>query len=204
MNNKCLLIEKNKGVIYIFITSIISCTLTLIFIKIFSIDIKSLNLKVQDLATILGVMFTFATIVIAIFGFFNYFQTAETIKRLNEIESVFNYGHDEVVINKIMTNFICKTKKISLVFANSQHSSKALLHCYNIANSIDLCEENTGKVNDLKTDFLEIYKLAGPQALEEVRITLLQFKIKSVSPIYSIYERYIPTLKVLESIYDSK
>jgi hypothetical protein len=126
-----------------------------------------LSLDTKEFFLGIGCLFTLSSLIVASFGFISYFQSAEGMRRLTELEITLTSNIREMIVMGTLWSLI-RNRKIFKVRYDMTTMLSILIHCCNIADSKDLTGRDTDSIDDLVTSFLELAKIGGLSACEEI------------------------------------
>ena len=125
------------------------------------------RLGTKEFIAMIGILFTFSSLVIALFGIINYFQSAESLKRLADLEIDIQYSSRELIVMQVFLMFLSNAK----IMKTTQNSKKVIpymLHLYRIADTKDVTQDDSTAINQLNTSFIEIINNGGLESGEQI------------------------------------
>lgn len=154
-------VSLQKSITIIFAAFLLVVSVTFIVFLISNFGVSSTDgLDIQQLIIIIGVLFTFASLIIALFGIINYFQSSEGLKRLTELELNFRYNSREILVMRIFLLFL-SNNKIMKTLQDTTIVGPFLIHCFKIADSKDITMQDSESVFDIEVSFIELLKCSG-------------------------------------------
>ena len=133
----------------------------------FGVGAYALEFKAQEFVVVIGMLFTFSSLIIALFGFINYFQSAEGLRRLTELELGFRSNARELIVMRVFVLFVSNVK-VRKTIQDMRIAGSFLLHCFQIADSKDVEATDSEGIFEIEVSFLEILKMGGLTACKEL------------------------------------
>ncbi len=149
----------------IFVSIVSAVFVVILFLKFIDIHKAANTIDTKQLIIIIGILYTFASLGIVLFGIINYFQSSESIKRLAELEiGMQDTTHDFVklkMLSEILTN-----KDIVRMLPILNKSNDFFLRCFTVVNSKDLPTGNSEEEYELKSCICELLKIGNLSLLK--------------------------------------
>jgi hypothetical protein len=159
--------------IFLVIFLTIACGAVVVFLSVYlsRVPVASAQFDPEAFVIIVGILFTFASLIVSLFGIINYFQSADALRRLTELEVGFSLNAREVIVMKVFLTFL-SNRSIMTIFQNTKMVNNLIVHLYNIADSKDLEFDNNQSIFEIEVSFVEILKIAGLNVCKEMLILL--------------------------------
>jgi hypothetical protein len=160
--------QKTTMLLFVVILCVISAAITFFLVYFFiGIPINMPVLNAQGFIVVIGVLYTFASLIIGLFGIINYFQSSEALRRLTELEIEFRHNARELVVMRVFVLFLSNAKIMKTV-QNTKIAGSFMIHCFRVADSKDMTPDDGEGIFDLQVSFLEILKLGGVGVCSEI------------------------------------
>jgi hypothetical protein len=151
-------------IFFVIIASSIALFLCSYFIIVESIEI---DLTIEKFILLIGILFTFATLIITLFGIVNYFQSSEGHKRLNEIEIYYKQNAREMVVMRLFL-VIISDSYVMRFLQRENIAGKLLIHIYKIVDSKDISFDDIDSNFEIEVTFIEIMKMCGLRLCSQI------------------------------------
>jgi hypothetical protein len=107
--------------------------------------------------------------VIGLFGIINYFQTADGVRRLAEVEQALLWSERELIVTRVFARLLSNLRIDARVKDNELVNicmARVIRHLYTIAAGLDLSSEND--LFEYVSSFLELSKIGGHAMCQRV------------------------------------
>lgn len=119
------------------------------------------------------VLFTFASLVVALFGIVSFFQNGEALRKLVSVEQELLWSKRELLVGRMHSRFLAQLCSTRIVDGRSV--GLLMAHCYRIADTLDSDDRAESYWDEVAVSIYELFKLGGRPYLqgivEEMRCT---------------------------------
>ena len=158
------------NIIFILFTIVVACfsaaAIFFLFWKFFNIS-NAGDIGVSKLIIVIGMLYTFASLTVALFGIINYFQSTDVLKRITELEIDFQSSARDLHVMRTMM-LLMENRKIRSALRDSKVAGNFILHCFSLADSMGMRDGDEQGREELESAFTEMLNSAGENVCEEI------------------------------------
>ena len=158
------------NIIFILFTIVVACfsaaAIFFLLWKFFNIS-NAGDIGVSKLIIVIGMLYTFASLTVALFGIINYFQSTDVLKRITELEIDFQSSARDLRVMRTMM-LLMENRKIRSALRDSEVAGKFILHCFSLADSMGMRDGDEQVREELESAFTEMLNSAGENVCEEI------------------------------------
>jgi hypothetical protein len=126
--------------------------------------------KQDEFVALVGIVFTMASLIVALFGVLSYFQSSDAFKRIAILETELLWSKQDVISTKVFHRLLAKIRFLPVT--DDGIPTGSLSHLYTLASSQDESVEYNDR--HVETALLELYNAGGLEIIEQIHSTILE------------------------------
>lgn len=143
-------------------------------------------------AGMLAILFTFATMIVGLFGIINYFHANEAYRTLCSVEKELLWSQEDIIVNRTFSSLLRRIPTSPR--PNNYASGRIIAYSYEVAASVDI-DQRPDDLAGLRFALLELYQCGG--------LGMLNAVVGTFEGLPAHKGRYRRTLREARSLHDS-